>query len=264
MRRSCGWSFRTWTLTKTVRACTVEPLCCGHLGDLGKCPVYSGTPLLWTPWGPGEMSRIQWNPSVVDTLGTWCSVLYTVKPLYCGHLGDLGKCPVYSGTPLLWKPWGPGEMSRIQWNPSVVDTLGTWGNVPYTVEPLCCGHLGDLGKCPVYSGTPLLWTPWGPGEMSRIQWNPSVVDTLGTWCSVLYTVKPLYCGHLGDLGKCPVYSGTPLLWTPWGPGDMSRIQWNPSVVDTLGTWGYVPYTVELLYCGDLVKCLYRRVSSLLG
>ena len=28
------------------------------------------------------------------------------------------------------------------------------------------------------------------------QWNPSIV---------------------GDLVKCPVYSGTPLLWTPWGP-----------------------------------------------
>ena len=50
------------------------------------------------------------------------------------------------------------------------------------------------------------------------------------------TVEPLYCGHLGDLVKCPVYSGTPLLWTPWGPGEVSCIQWNPSIVDTLGTW----------------------------
>ena len=89
---------------------TVELLCCGHLGDLVKCPVYSGTPLLWTPWGPGGMSCIQWNPSIVDTLGTWWSVLYTVEPLYCGHLGDLVKCPVY----------------------------------------IYCGHLGDLVKC--------LWT----------------------------------------------------------------------------------------------------------
>ena len=23
---------------------------------------------------------------------------------------------------------------------------------------------------------------------------------------------------LGDLVKCPVYSGNPLMWTPWGPG----------------------------------------------
>ena len=45
------------------------------------------------------------------------------------------------------------------------------------------------------------------------------MDTLGTWCSVLYTVEPLCCGHLGDLVKCPVYSGAPLLWTPWGPGE---------------------------------------------
>ena len=100
------------------------------------------------------------------------------------------------------------------------------------MEPLYCGHLGDLVKCPVYSGTPLLWTPWGPGEVSCVQWNPSIVDTLGTWWSVLYTVEPLYCGHLGDLVKCPVYSGTSLLWTPWGPGEVSCIQWNPSIVDT--------------------------------
>ena len=91
-------------------------------------------------------------------------VCIIVEPLYCGHLGDLVKCPVYM------------------------------------VEPLYCGHLGDLVKCPVY------------------------------------IVEPLYCGHLGDLVKCPVYSGTPLLWTPWGPGEVSCIQWNPSIMDTLGTW----------------------------
>ena len=105
-----------------------------------------------------------------------------------------------------------------------------------TVEPLYCGHLGDLVKCPVYSGAPLLWTPWGPGEVSCIQWSPSIVDTLGTWGSVLYTVELLYCGHLGDLVKCPVYSGAPLLWIPWGPGEVSCIQWSSSIVDTLGTW----------------------------
>ena len=33
-------------------------------------------------------------------------------------------------------------------------------------------------KCPVYSGTPLLWTPWGPGEVSCIERGVliSVVD----------------------------------------------------------------------------------------
>ena len=113
---------------------------------------------------------------------------------------------------------------NLQWNPSIVDTLGSWRSVLYTVEPLYCGHLGNLAKCPVYSGTPLLWTPWGPGEVSCIQWNPSIVDTLGSWRSVLYTVELLYCGHLGELAKCPVYSGTPLLWTPWGPGEVSCIQ----------------------------------------
>ena len=58
--------------------------------------IYSGTPLLWAPWGPGT------------------SVLYTVGPLYYGHLGDLVKCSVYSGTPLLMAPWGPGKVFCIE------------------------------------------------------------------------------------------------------------------------------------------------------
>ena len=53
---------------RETATCIVEH--CGHLEDLVKCPVYSGTPLLWTPWGSGEVSCIQWNPSNVDTLGT--------------------------------------------------------------------------------------------------------------------------------------------------------------------------------------------------
>ena len=52
----------------------------------------------------------------------------------------------------------------------------------------------------------------------------------------VYTVEPLYCGCFGDLVKCPVYSGTSLLWTLWGPGEVSCIQWNLSIVDTLETW----------------------------
>ena len=40
-------------------------------------------------------------------------------------------------------------------------------------------------------------------------------------------MEPFYCGHLGDLVKCPVYSGTPLLWTPWGPGEVSCIERCP-------------------------------------
>ena len=54
------------------------------------------------------------NPTGSTHLGT--PLGSTVEPLYCGHLGDLVKCPVYSGAPLLWAPWGPGEVSCIQWN----------------------------------------------------------------------------------------------------------------------------------------------------
>ena len=43
-----------------------------------RCPVYSGTPLLWIPWGTGEVS---------------C----TVEPLYCGYLRELVRCPAQRG-----------------------------------------------------------------------------------------------------------------------------------------------------------------------
>ena len=119
----------------------MEPLYCGHLGDLVKCLVYSGTPLLWTPWGPGK-----------------------VEPLYCGHLGDLVKCLVYSGT-------------------------------------LYCGHLGDLVKCPVYSGNPLLWTPWGPGKVSCIERCPHL---RGKLTGALISGCPLTgVPHSWDIAKCP-------------------------------------------------------------
>ena len=58
-------------------------------------------------------------------------------------------------------------------------------------------------------GVVVAGVPWGPGEVSCIQWNPFIVDTVRMWCSVLYGKvssfqEPLYCGHLGDLMKCPI------------------------------------------------------------
>ena len=47
-------------------------------------------------------------------------------------------------------------------------------------------------------------------EHSIIQWNLSIVDTIGTQLAVLYTVEPLYRGHHWDPAGCPVYSGTSL------------------------------------------------------
>ena len=38
------------------------------------------------------------------------------------------------------------------------------------------------------------------------------------------TVETFYCGHLGDLEKCLVYSKTPLMWTLSGPGEVSCIE----------------------------------------
>ena len=81
--------FQVW---QQVLQSTVELLYCGHLGDPPKCTVYSGTSLLWTPWGPGEVSCIEWNPSIADTLRTWQSVLYREVSLFQG-------CPL-RGVPL--------------------------------------------------------------------------------------------------------------------------------------------------------------------
>ena len=87
---------------------------------------------------------------------------------------------------------------------------------------------------------------------------------------MLYTVEPLYCGHLGDLVKYPVYSGTPLLRTPWGPGEVSCIKWNPSIMDTLGDLVKCPVQRDVLITfqgtlrkhtctWDISKCPYFRV-----
>ena len=46
---------------------------------------------------------------------------------------------------------------------------------PYTTNGV--GETSEI----VYSGTLLLWTPWGPGKVSCTQWNPSIVDTFRTW-----------------------------------------------------------------------------------
>ena len=53
--------------------------------------INSGTPLLWTPWGSGEVFCIQWNPSIVDTFGRTCEV-------YC-----IERCPHFRGKFILRK-----------------------------------------------------------------------------------------------------------------------------------------------------------------
>ena len=45
-------------------------------------------------------------------------------------------------------------------------------------------------KRPVYSGTPLLWTPWGPGEVSCIERCPQFRGNF---------IRK----HIWDIEKCP-------------------------------------------------------------
>ena len=67
----------------------------------------------------------------------------------CDRIGTGAGLTLYSGTPL-WSPWGPGEVSCIQWNPSIVDALGP-GEVSCIER---CPHFGvhtyiwDIAKCP--------------------------------------------------------------------------------------------------------------------
>ena len=45
------------------------------------------------------------------------------------------------------------KASLVAWGESERDYMTLYST---TVEPHSCGHLGDLVKCPVYSGTPIL------------------------------------------------------------------------------------------------------------
>ena len=90
--------------------------------------------------------------------------------------------------------------------------------VPLLPLCVCGGH---------YSGTPLLWTPWGPGKVSCIERCPYFrgkfllrkLTGLGGNVNIGKdsTVEPLYCGHLGGPGKvscieeCPHFRGKFLL-----------------------------------------------------
>ena len=49
-------------------------------------------------------------------------------------------------------------------------------------------YLGDLVKCPVHSGTPVLWPPGGPSEVSCIKRCPHFRGKESTFC---------------DIAKCP-------------------------------------------------------------
>ena len=64
----CGWCHFKQLLKIGKRIPSMLPSC---LATLWPACNYSGAPLMWTPWGPGEVSCIQWIPSIVDTLGTW-------------------------------------------------------------------------------------------------------------------------------------------------------------------------------------------------
>ena len=84
--------------------------------------------------------------------------------------------------------------------------------------------------------------PYFRGSYKRVS---TVVQLLGV-------MIPLYCGHLGDLVKCPVYSGTPLLWTPWGPGEVSCIEKCPHFRGNNILRKYIIW--------NIAKCLISEVS----
>ena len=134
-----------------------------------------------------------------------------MEPLYCGHLGDLVKCPVYSGA-------------------------------------LYCGHLGDLVKCSVYSGTPLLWTPWGPGEVSCIERCPHFRGKLGHSKVSLLAEVFLFQG-------CPL-RGVPLYFSlspelRYGARSLAFFFSNPFSVMSPGkretSWSEAAITTDLWY-----------------
>ena len=53
-------------------------------------------------------------------------------------------------------------------------------------------------------------TGGGPSDLSRVQWNLSIEDTIGTQLAVQCTVEPLYRGHHSDQAGCPALRGVPI------------------------------------------------------
>ena len=47
-------------------------------------------------------------------------------------------------------------------------------------------------KCPVYSGTPLLWTPWEPGKVSCKERCPYFRDVLEEYCIIIPGIRREY------------------------------------------------------------------------
>ena len=129
---------------------------------------------------------------------------------------------------------GTGPLSLILWSFSTRDKLGDWSFVPYTQWSLSTrDKLGDWSFVPY------------------TQWSLSTRDKLGDWSFVPYTVELLYKGQVGGLVLCPLYCGASLQGTSWGTGPLSLILWSFSTRDMLGDWSFVPYTVELLYKGQV-------------
>ena len=100
-----------------------------------------------------------------------------MEPLYKGQVG------------------GGSFVPYIQWNLSTRDKLQWYGSfVPYTVEPLSKGQVGDGFFVP-YTVEPLSKEQVGVGPLSLIQWSFSTRDKLGV--GPLSQVEPLYKGQVG-------------------------------------------------------------------
>ena len=111
---------------------------------------------------------------------------------------------------------GTGPLSLIQWSIFTRDKLGMGGSfVPYTVEPLYKGQVGDGSFVP-YTVEHLYKGQVGDGSF------------------VPYTVEPLYKGQVGDGGSFVPYTVEPLYKGQVGDGG-----------------SFVPYTVEPLYKGQV-------------
>ena len=133
------------------------------------CPLYSGASLQVTSWG-----RV-------------------LCPLYSGaslQVTSWGRvlCPLYSGASLQGTSWGTGPLSLIQWSLSTRDKLGDGSFVPYTVEPLYKGQVGDGSYTvePLYKGT---------GPLSLIQWSLSTRDRSFIPCGEVVIFPPPTHSH---------------------------------------------------------------------
>ncbi len=97
----------------------------------------------------------------------------------------------------------------------------------------------------------------GPIIVSSIQWNPSLVDTNGTYHCVQYTEESSLVDTNGTY-HCVQYTVEPSLVDTDGTYHCVQYTVEPSLVDTDGTYHCVQYSPHLIHHWNSIENRSRR------